>query len=225
MLTPPNPSFPVSESAKEYSMVSAAPDLSTLSRWTRNLAAFAAAIMLATAGLLAFQADRAEAQPPSTSDWYTIVSRHSGLAFDIQGASTATGAILTQYTNWENPNQQFRFIDSGNGYYRIQARHSGQVLDVWDFSTADGGTIAQYTNLNGNNQQWQVAKNSAGYYSFVNRHSGKAIDVYGWSTTAGAPIRQWAPTGATNQQFSLVPVGTTCGADTVLADIGTASDA
>ncbi|MCD0443069.1 RICIN domain-containing protein [Glycomyces sp. A-F 0318] len=204
-------------------MTSAAPDFSILARWTRGLAALAAAIVLATAGLVALAADRADAQPPNTSDWYTIVSRHSGLAFDIQGASTATGAILTQYTNYEGTNQQFRFIDSGGGYYRIQVRHSGQVLDVYNWSTADGGTIAQYTNLNGNNQQWQVNRNSAGYYTFVNRHSGKALDVYNWSTTAGDPIRQWAPTGATNQQFSLVPVGATCGADTVLADIAAAS--
>ncbi|WP_335992122.1 RICIN domain-containing protein [Glycomyces sp. MUSA5-2] len=199
-----------------------APDLSILTRWARGIAALAAAVVLATAGLVAFAADRAEAQPPNTSDWYTIVSRHSGLAMDIQGASTATGAILTQYTNYEGTNQQFRFIDSGGGYYRIQVRHSGQVLDVWNLSTADGATIAQYTNLNGTNQQWQVNRNSAGYYSFINRNSGKAIDVYDWSTSVGAPLRQWTPTGANNQQFSLVPVETTCGADEVLADIADA---
>jgi hypothetical protein len=203
-------------------MIAAAPDYSFLSRWARGLAALAAAIVIATAALVAFQPDRAEAQPPNTSDWFSIVSRHSGLAFDIQGASTATGAILTQYTNYENTNQQFRFIDSGGGYYRIQARHSGLVLDVWNLSTADGATVAQYTNLNGNNQQWRVTRDAAGYYSFVNRHSGKALDVSNWSTTAGDPIRQWSPTGAANQQFSLVPVAATCGADTVLADIAAA---
>jgi hypothetical protein len=46
---------------------------------------------------------------------------------------------------------------------------------------------------------------------------------YNWSTTAGDPIRQYTATGATNQQFSLVRVGATCGADTVLADIAAAS--
>jgi hypothetical protein len=217
VLNPMNSPSP--EPAKEYPMASAAPDLSILTRWVRGLAALVAAVVVATAGLVAFQADRADAQPPNTSDWYTIVSRHSGLAFDIQGASTATGAILTQYTEHDGYNQQFRFIDSGNGYYRIQVRHTGQVLDVWNFSTANGGTIAQYTNLNGNNQQWTVSRNSAGYYTFVNRHSAKALDVYNFSTTAGSSIVQWTPTGANNQQFSLVPAGATCGADTVLADI------
>jgi len=204
-------------------MTSAAPDFSILGRWARGMAALAAAIVIATAALVAFHADRADAQPPNTSDWYTIVSRHSGLAFDIQGVSTTPGAILTQYTNVEGNNQQFRFIDSGGGYYRIQVRHTGQVLDVLSRSTADGAAVGQYTDGNGTNQQWQVNKNSAGYYSFVNRNSGKALDVYNWSTTAGDPIRQWTSTGANNQQFSLIPVGATCGADTVLADIASAS--
>lgn len=223
MLTPPNPSFPVSDNAKELPMTSAAPDFSFLTRWSRGFAALAAAIVLATAGLVGFAADRADAQPPNTSDWYTIVSRHSGLALDIQGASTATGAILTQYTKHDGYNQQFRFIDSGSGYYRMQVRHSGQVLDVWNWSTANGATVAQYTNLNGANQQWTVTKNSAGYYTFVNRNSGKALDVYNYSTSAGAAIVQWTPGGTNNQQWSLIPVGATCGADTVLADIGAAS--
>ncbi|MQM27392.1 RICIN domain-containing protein [Glycomyces albidus] len=202
----------------------APPDLSIPTRWLRGLAALAAAVVIATAGLVALGGDRAEAQPPNTSDWYTIVSQHSGLAFDIQGASTATGAILTQYTDVDGANQQFRFIDSGGGYYRIQVRHTGMVLDVWNWSTADGGTIAQYTNVNGLNQQWQVNRNAAGHYSFISRHSGKALDVYDWSTTPGDPIRQWTPTGAANQLFSLVPVAPTCGPDPVLADIDAASD-
>jgi hypothetical protein len=198
-----------------------APDFAVLTRWSRILTALTCAVVLATAGLIGFSAERADAQP-TASDWYTVQSRHSGLVLDIQGASTATGAILTQYTNWEGTNQQFRFIDLGTGYYKIQARHSGLVLDLWNFSTANGATIAQYTDLGGNNQQWRVTRDSAGYYAIVNRHSGKALDVYNWSTSAGAQIVQYTPTGATNQQWSLNPVGVNCGADTVLAGIAEA---
>lgn len=196
-----------------------APDIALLNRWTRALTALAAAVVLATTVLIGLTADRADAQP-TASDWYTVQSRHSGLVLDIQGASTATGAILTQYTNWEGTNQQFRFIDLGTGYHKIQVRGSGLVLDVWNASTADGATVAQYTDTGGANQQWKVTRDSSGYYSIVNRHSGKALDVYNWSTSAGAPIVQYTPTGATNQQWSLTPVGVTCGADTVLAAIG-----
>jgi hypothetical protein len=202
-------------------MNSAAPDHSFLSRWARGMAALAAAIVIATAGLIGFQADRAEAQP-TASDWYTVQSRHSGLALDIQGVSTEPGAILTQYTNWANTNQQFRFIDVGNGYHKIQIRHSGLFLDVWNHSTADGGTIAQFYDTGDTNQQWKVTKNAEGYYSIVSRHSGKALDVRDWSTTAGSPIVQHTASGYANQQWQLTPVGSTCGADTVLADIAAA---
>ncbi|MDA1361416.1 RICIN domain-containing protein [Glycomyces luteolus] len=195
-----------------------APDLAVLTRWSRILTALAVAVVLATAGLIGLGATRAEAQP-TASDWYTVQSRHSGLVLDIQGASTATGAILTQYTDWEGTNQQFRFIDLGTGYYKIQVRHSGLVLDVWNLSTANGATIAQYTDLGGANQQWRVTKDSAGYYSIISRHSGKALDVYNWSTSAGSQIVQYTPTGASNQQWSLNPVAANCGTDTVLAGI------
>jgi hypothetical protein len=195
-----------------------APDLAALHRWARVLTALAVAAVLATAGLLGLGAQRAEAQP-TASDWYTVQSRHSGLVLDIQGASTATGATLTQYTNYEGMNQQFRFIDVGNGYHKIQARHSGLVLDLWNFSTANGAAIAQYTDVGGTNQQWKVTENAEGYYSIVSRHSGKALDVHNWSTAAGAPIVQYTVTNATNQQWQLNPVGATCGADTVLANI------
>ncbi|THV35255.1 RICIN domain-containing protein [Glycomyces buryatensis] len=202
----------------------AAPDLAVLHRWSRVVTALAVAAVLATAGLLSFGAQRAEAQP-TASDWYTVQSRHSGLALDIQGVSTEPGAILTQYTNWANPNQQFRFIDVGNGYHKIQVRHSGLVLDVWNHSTADGGTVAQYTDTGDTNQQWKVTANGEGYYSIVSRFSGKALDVRDWSTTAGSPIVQHTVSGYANQQWQLTPVGSTCGADTVLADIRQGSNA
>jgi lysophospholipase L1-like esterase len=142
---------------------------------------------------------------PDTAAWYVIQSRSSGLVFEIEGGSTATGAELVQANRTNAQSQQFRFIDAGGGYYRIQARHSGQVLDVWGQSRENGATIAQYTDQNSTNQQWQVQE-SGGYATFVNRLSGKALDVWEKSTTAGTRISQYTANGGTNQQFQLVRV-------------------
>ncbi|MFG3340265.1 RICIN domain-containing protein [Glycomyces sp. NPDC048151] len=142
---------------------------------------------------------------PDTSAWYFIESRSSGLVFEIEGASTATGARLIQNTRTDAQSQQFRFIDAGGGYYRIQARHSGKALDVWGKSLADGATIAQYTDQNSTNQQWQVQE-SGGYATFVSRLSGKALDVWERSTTPGSRISQYTANGGANQQFRLIPV-------------------
>src|SRR5687767_13454419 len=54
--------------------------------------------------------------------WYQVVSRHSGMALAIGGASTADGAGLVQTTAGSATNQQFQFVDSGGGFYRLRAR-------------------------------------------------------------------------------------------------------
>ncbi|WP_205327225.1 RICIN domain-containing protein [Glycomyces sp. YM15] len=172
-------------------------------RWLRRSGALLAAAAVAVT-LLVFSPAAASAAP-DTGAWYVIQSRSSGLVFEIQGGSTATGAGLVQNHRTDAQHQQFRFVDSGGGYYRIQARHSGQVLDVWGKSLADGATIAQYNDQNSTNQQWQVQE-SGGYATFISRSSGKALDVWERSTAPGARISQYTPNGGTNQQFQLIPV-------------------
>ncbi|GAA2154619.1 MULTISPECIES: RICIN domain-containing protein [Glycomyces] len=172
-------------------------------RWLRRSAAFLAAAAAVLAFLVISPAGASAA--PDTSAWYVVKSRSSGLVFEIEGGSTATGAGLVQNTRTDAQSQQFRFIDAGGGYYRIQARHSGQVLDVWGKSLADGATIAQYTDQNSTNQQWQVQE-SGGYATFISRLSGKALDVWERSTTPGTRISQYTANGGTNQQFQLIPV-------------------
>lgn len=161
------------------------------------------AVAVAIVSLL-FLYPSSAAAAPDTSAWYVIQSRSSGLVFEIQGASTATGAGLVQANRTDANNQQFRFIDAGGGYYRIQARHTNQVLDVWEQNRDNGATIAQYTDQNSTNQQWQVQE-SGGYTTFLNRFSGKALDVWGKSTTPGSRISQYTANGGTNQQFQLIP--------------------
>jgi hypothetical protein len=164
------------------------------------ISAFTAVLAAVAVSLVAVPA----AQAVETGVWYNLISRHSGLALDIEGRSSEPGAQLVQYDSTNATNQQFRFIDAGGGYYRIQARHSNHVLETYEWNADDGATIAQWTDLNGTNQQWQVQE-SGGYATFVNRHSGKALDVWEWSTTAGSRISQYTPSGGWNQQWQLVP--------------------
>ncbi|GAB3235832.1 hypothetical protein GCM10027447_33750 [Glycomyces halotolerans] len=148
-----------------------------------------------------------------TGTWYAIESRHSGLVLDISGGSSEPGAELIQYNRTGASNQQFRFIDAGNGHYRIQARHSGHVLDVYDWDASNGAQIVQWTDVNNTNQQWEARENAEGYYVFVNRFSGKALDVWEQSTSPGSRISQYNVTGGANQQWRLSPVGSGSGTD------------
>ncbi len=132
---------------------------------------------------------------------YKLVAQHSGKDMDISGASTAAGALLQQWTATGGLNQQFDFIDSGEGYYRIRARHSGLVLQV--AGSGSGADISQQADANATSQQWRVVDQGGGVVSLVNRLSSLAMDVWGVSTADGARISQWTLTGNANQRFQL----------------------
>ncbi|WIV56366.1 RICIN domain-containing protein [Amycolatopsis nalaikhensis] len=130
---------------------------------------------------------------------YTLVAEHSGKLLDISGVSTAAGALLQQWTATGGQNQQFDFLDSGDGYYRVRARHSGLVLQV--ASSATGADISQQPDSGAATQQWRVVDQGGGVVSLVNRSSGLAMDVWGASTADGARISQWTPSTGANQRF------------------------
>lgn len=132
---------------------------------------------------------------------YAIISRHSGLAIQVDGASAANGANVNQWSYQNALHQQFDVRSVGGGYYSIRAVHSQSSLDVFDFSTQPGGRIAQWGYWSGTNQQWQIVSVANGYYKIISRHSNLAIDVWNWSSVNGGEIRQWTDTGGNNQQW------------------------
>ncbi|MFI9772964.1 RICIN domain-containing protein [Streptomyces sp. NPDC052415] len=168
--------------------------------------AYVLAVLLAAVSLVALSASSASAAVIDTSAYYQLVSRHSGKAIDISERSTADGAAVVQWTQGTAANQQFRFVDSGNGYYRIMARHSGKVLDVEGRSTANGANVQQWTDNNAVNQQFSVVDIDTQYVQLINRNSGKALDVWERSADDGARISQYDDIDGFNQQWRLVKV-------------------
>jgi endo-1,4-beta-xylanase len=132
---------------------------------------------------------------------YRMVAAHSGKAADINGASTAAGAQLIQWSVHSGLNQQFDFLAASDGYYRIRSRHSGLVLQV--ASSSSGADITQQADTNAPSQQWRVVDHGSGAVSLVNHQSGLAMDVWDVSTADGARISQWTYTGNPNQRFQL----------------------
>ncbi|KOT33656.1 alpha-L-arabinofuranosidase [Streptomyces caelestis] len=173
----------------------------------RRLLGVLAPLLLVAAFLGAQPAQPAEAATVDPNASYVLVNRNSGKALDVYNMATDDGARITQWTRNDQNQQQWQFVDSGNGYYRIKSRHSGKVLDVYNWSTANGGSIAQWSDLNGANQQWRLADSSDGYVRLISRHSDKALEVQGASTADNANIVQYDDWGGTNQQWRLVKVG------------------
>ncbi|MFB7248365.1 non-reducing end alpha-L-arabinofuranosidase family hydrolase [Streptomyces populi] len=170
----------------------------------RRLLGVLAPLLLLAAFLGAQPAEAATVDPNAS---YLLVNRNSGKALDVYNMATNDGARITQWTRNDQNQQQWQFVDSGDGYYRIKSRHSGKVLDVYNRSTANGGPIVQWTDLNGTNQQWRPADSSDGYVRLISRHSNKALEVQGASTADNANIVQYDDWGGTNQQWQLVKVG------------------
>ncbi|MET8764732.1 non-reducing end alpha-L-arabinofuranosidase family hydrolase [Lentzea sp. NPDC004782] len=185
-------------------------------RWRRRWRSASAAAVAAAVvgGLLTVVPTSASAATVDTSAWYVLLNRNSGKALDVNGASTADGASLIQWTRSDTTNQQFQFVDAGSGYYKLRARHSGKLADVQGASTADGAPLVQWTDNGGANQQFSLADSTNGYVRLVNRNSGKVVEVQGGSTADGANVVQRTDSNSNNQQWQLVQVagGTgTCG--------------
>ncbi|MEV6875339.1 non-reducing end alpha-L-arabinofuranosidase family hydrolase [Amycolatopsis sp. NPDC051128] len=173
-------------------------------RWRSGSAA--AAVVAVVGGLLALAPTTASAATVDTTAWYVLLNRNSGKALDVNGASTADGANVVQWTRTNATNQQFQFVDSGGGYYRLKARHSGKVIDVSNWSTADGAAIHQWTDGNAANQQFRLADSDSGYARLINRNSNKAVEVQGAATNDGANVVQYSDWGGANQQWQLARV-------------------
>ncbi|WP_447008056.1 RICIN domain-containing protein [Saccharothrix isguenensis] len=129
---------------------------------------------------------------------YTLTAQHSGKAADVNEASTAAGARLIQWTAGSRPNQQFEFVDAGDGHVRVKARHSGLFLQA----AGSGSDVTQQADTGATSQQWRVVDHGGDVISLVNRGSGLAMDVWEHSTADGARIAQWTYTGGPNQRFT-----------------------
>src|SRR5947207_6801390 len=127
-------------------------------RRKRRLAIFVAAVVtvLLGTGVAVVNMTAAAAATVDTNAWYVLLNRNSGKALDVNGASTADGANLIQWTRTNASNQQFQFVDAGGGNYKLRARHSGKLADVLGASTADGAAVVQWTDNGGANQQFSL---------------------------------------------------------------------
>ncbi len=174
-------------------------------RLLRVIIAGLTAMVVGSAGALAATAPAAAATV-DTNAWYVLVNRDSGQALDVYNQATNDGARIAQWPRNDQHQQQWQFVDSGDGYYRLKSRHSAKVLDVHNWSTANSAGVVQWSDLNQANQQFRLADSPGGHVRLVNRHSGKVVEVQGASHTNGADIVQYDDWGGANQQWELVRV-------------------
>lgn len=130
---------------------------------------------------------------------YTLASKASGKVLDVAEVSTADGAKMQQWTNFNSNNQRFRLESTGDGYYKLVAMHSGKVVDVPSSSRNSGVQLQQWTDNGTDAQRWRIVSVGGGYYKLVSKASGLVMDVSGASRADGAAVQQWEDNGSDAQ--------------------------
>ncbi|SED59791.1 Ricin-type beta-trefoil lectin domain-like [Amycolatopsis tolypomycina] len=172
---------------------------------------FWAAVVLSVVTGSVVVVSTASADTVDPKSWYVLVNRTSGEALDGSAFAKNDGAAVVQWGRHDGANQQWRFIDAGDGYYRLQNRNSGNVLDDYRWSKTAGAAMVQWHDLNGANQQFRLEKSPDGHVRLINRFSGMAVEVPAGSKTPGTRIAQYWDWGGANQQWQLVPAGSVDG--------------
>lgn len=130
-----------------------------------------------------------------------LVNRNSGLAMDVDGASTSDGGRIIQWGWSGGDNQKWQLVPVHDGSFRLKNVHSGKLLDNPGRSHVNGEPLDQWTDAHGTNQWWRlVPAATAGYYRLVNGESGLCLDVAGSSTSAGSQLVQGTVSAAASSQ-------------------------
>lgn len=148
--------------------------------------------------------DRAAGTVSGATNTFQLVNVKSGLALDVQGASTADGADIIQNPPSSADSQGWTFNYNGAGYFRLTNVNSGKILDVPDESTDDGVELIQWQNHDGDNQVWRIVDLGSGRFAIVNKKSGKRVGVVGGSSDVGAPVEQRTAGDGEEQQWRIV---------------------
>jgi hypothetical protein len=137
---------------------------------------------------------------------YELQNVNSGLALDVTGASTTTGAAVVQTAYTGATDQLWTLVSTAGSCYQIKNVKSGLVLNVTAASTTSGALIQQSAAqaMQPGNDQWQPALNADGSYSFYSLNSQMALEVPGASTSSGTQLDHSFANNATNQKFNLI---------------------
>jgi glucose/arabinose dehydrogenase/PKD repeat protein len=115
-----------------------------------------------------------------------------GKCVDVNGASSADGAKIQQWTCNSGTNQQWTVTGS-------TVRSLGKCMDTAGGATADGTAVQLWTCNGATSQNWSVGANG----SLVNTKSNKCLDANGASTADGTQLIIWSCHGGTNQRWTL----------------------
>ncbi|HUB66350.1 MAG TPA: RICIN domain-containing protein, partial [Candidatus Methylacidiphilales bacterium] len=93
---------------------------------------------------------------PTTNGYYQIVSVKSGLDVAVVNASTATKALIDQWSFGTTGDDQWIPTQNSDGSFSFLNLNSGLALDDPGGSTSSDTQMDQYTDQGSTNQKWEV---------------------------------------------------------------------
>jgi chitinase len=120
---------------------------------------------------------------------------------DVDGAGTADGTRIQQWTCNRTPAQQFRVENLATGGSRLVVPASGRCVDVQAAGTANGTAVHLWTCNGTSAQVFRIDELGGGDVRLVNPGSGRCLDVDAASPASGARVQIWDCNGSVAQRW------------------------
>jgi hypothetical protein len=161
-----------------------------------KLAASVVVVAIASVGVLAQQSFTGQGR-------YRIEIVATGKALDLRMEDKKT---VQQWAVGGARNQQWDFVDAGDGFYFITSVENGRVLDVEGGRARDGVAITTATRGSSDNQKWKLADNGRGEFTIISK-TGKSLEAPAGKRNDGVKLQVGEPHALENQRFRLIRVG------------------
>ena len=103
---------------------------------------------------------------------YYIQNAGTERYMDVEGPSTAEGAIIQQWDFHTGKQAKWRITKQSDGYYTIQSVYSDKYVGVENGYLYDGVPIKQYASNTGTNTRWGFSISSSGNYIITAKSTG-----------------------------------------------------
>jgi cytolysin (calcineurin-like family phosphatase) len=124
-----------------------------------------------------------------------------GKCMDVNGAGSADGTNIQQWTCNGSGAQSFRVDGLGGSLVRLVNPGSGKCVDVSGAGRADGTNIQLWTCNGTSAQSFELRDAGGGRVEMRNPSSGKCVDVNASGTADGTNIQLWTCNGTGAQLF------------------------
>ncbi|MBQ7365413.1 MAG: RICIN domain-containing protein, partial [Clostridia bacterium] len=118
-----------------------------------------------------------------TGSFY-IQNGTTGQYMDVEGPSTAEGAIIQQWTFSTATQKQWTIASAGSGYYTIKSNYSNKYVGV---DSSDTTSVKQYSTVN-DYTKWFFYETNSGRYSINNKALGVSYVLATPSDTSSTGI-------------------------------------